>query len=238
MIGAVGVVVPARDEAATIGACLDAIAHALRRLPARVDRAVCLVADRCTDGTANAAAAAFGCWEPGLVCRTEADRTIGEVRALGTRRCLSLLAGHRPDETLLLSTDADSRVDPGWAGEHLARAEEGHHAIAGSAELTSPSELRPLARWRYQSVLDDALGPDGHGNVYGANLGVRADAYAAVGGFAALRTGEDHDLWNRLGRAGFRRCYDDRARVVTSSRLSGRAPGGLAALLRDLSRAS
>ncbi|GAA1949360.1 glycosyltransferase [Amycolatopsis minnesotensis] len=237
MITAVGVVVPARDEAGTVGACLDAIAHALRRLPARLDRAVCVVADRCTDDTAETAAAAFGGWPPGLICRTERDRTIGEVRALGARQCLSRLAAHHPAETLLLSTDADSRVDPAWACEHFARASEGHHAIAGSAELMSPSALRPLARCRYQSLLEDTLRPEGHGNVYGANLGVRADAYASVGGFAALRTGEDHDLWNRLGRAGFRRCYDDRARVITSSRLSGRAPGGLAALLRDLSTA-
>ncbi|QWF86052.1 glycosyltransferase [Amycolatopsis sp. CA-230715] len=237
MIGAVGVVVPARDEVGTVGACLDAIAHALRRLPARLNRAVCLVADRCTDDTAATAAAAFGGWAPGLVCRTDRDRTIGEVRALGVRRCLSPLAGHRPAEILVLNTDADSTVDPAWACEHLARAEEGHHAIAGSAELLTPSALRPLARCRYQSLLEDALGPDGHGNVYGANLGVRADAYAAVGGFAALPTGEDHDLWNRLGRAGFRRCYDDRARVATSSRLSGRAPAGLATLLHGLSKA-
>ncbi|MFD2419651.1 hypothetical protein [Amycolatopsis pigmentata] len=57
----------------------------------------------------------------------------------------------------------------------------------------------------------------------------------ACGGVFPLPTGEDHDLWKRLGRAGFRRCYDENARVLTSSRLAGRAPHGLAALLRRLS---
>ncbi|HVV14573.1 glycosyltransferase family 2 protein [Amycolatopsis sp.] len=234
MIEAVGVVIPARDEETTVGACLDAVGAALQSLPGRLERAVCVVADRCSDRTAETAAAALGGGRWGSVYRSEHDLSLGEVRALGVRQCLSRL-GTDPSVTLLLSTDADSLVDPGWAPAHVARANEGYHAIAGSAELIDPAGLGPLARCRYEAVLDDAAGPEGHGNVYGANLGVRADAYATVGGFAALSSSEDHDLWNRLGRAGFRRCYDETARVLTSARLRGRAPAGLAALLRRLS---
>jgi hypothetical protein len=235
VITAIGVVIPARDEGSTVGACLDALGKALCRLPARVEYATCLVADRCSDNTAEQATHAFAGRPRAATWRNERELTIGEVRALGVRRCLSLLEGHDPGTTLILSTDADSRVDLAWAREHLRRAEEGNHAIAGTAELLDPSGLGPLTRCRYQAVLDDPVRPGGHGNVYGANLGVRADAYTAVGGFSPLSTGEDHDLWRRLGRAGFRRCYDENARVLTSSRLAGRAPHGLAALLRDLS---
>jgi cellulose synthase/poly-beta-1,6-N-acetylglucosamine synthase-like glycosyltransferase len=83
-------------------------------------------------------------------------------------------------------------------------------------------------------VLADARQAEGPGNVFGANLGVRADAYTSVGGFRPLHTGEDHDLWHRLGSAGYRLCFAADALVTTSSRLRGRATGGLADLLRYL----
>ncbi|ASR37217.1 family 2 glycosyl transferase [Prauserella marina] len=235
MIAAIGVVIPARDEESTVGACIGAVVRALRRLPPWIEKTVCLVADRCSDNTAEAATAALrGAWA-GTVLRSEHTRSVGNVRALGTRRCLSLLRNADPARTLLLSTDADSLVAPDWALAHLGRANEGHHAVAGVAELLDSGELGARALRRYRGVLDDAAGPEGHGNVYGANLGVRADAYLAVGGFAPLPTGEDHDLWGRLGLAGFRRCYDRKARVLTSARVTGRAPEGLAALLDRLS---
>ncbi|MEU3274442.1 glycosyltransferase [Saccharomonospora sp. NPDC006951] len=235
MIATVGVVIPARDEESTVGACIGAVVRALRRLPPWIERTVCLVADRCSDDTAEAAAAALRGLRTGTVLRSEHARRVGNVRALGVRHCLSLLRHADPGRTLLLSTDADSLVAPDWARAHLGRANQGHHAVAGVAELLDSGELGARALRRYQGVLDGAAVPEGHGNVYGANLGVRADAYLAVGGFAPLATGEDHDLWNRLGLAGFRRCYDDTARVLTSSRVTGRAPEGLAALLGRLS---
>jgi hypothetical protein len=192
-----------------------------------------VVADRCGDDTARLARAAFGGWRCGTVVANSHTSSIGEVRDLGFRAVQRDLAGHPPGQTLLLSTDADTTVEPGWAREHVARAAEGSHAVAGTAAL-SVSPATPLARDRYQRVLDAARRPEGHGNIYGANLGVRADAYTAVGGFLALPTGEDHDLWQRLRRAGYRLCYDTSARVVTSARLTGRAPHGLAGLLRSL----
>ncbi|GAB3144988.1 glycosyltransferase [Amycolatopsis sp. NPDC004378] len=222
MIGAVGVVVPARDEAELIGACLHALGEALHRLPAGIAHAVCVVADRCRDSTAAIARAASD------VVVSEAARTIGEVRDLGIARVRERL-GSPAAETLLLSTDADTCVTPGWALVHLARARQGYHAIAGTAELSAPFSESEQALRRYDRLLDQAPG-----SVYGANLGVRADAFDAVGGFGRCATGEDHDLWRRLGRAGFRRCFEPAAPVVTSARLDGRAPDGLAALLRRL----
>jgi hypothetical protein len=238
VITAVAVVIPARDEAGAIAACLRAVRRSLLALPPRIDRAVCVVADRCSDDTAHLATAAFGGWRSGRVVVNEDALSIGEVRDFGVRAAGGMLARHEPERTLLLSTDADTTVSAGWAREHLARLGEGSHAVAGAAELSGAFSANPLAQHRYQGVLDHARRPDGHGNVYGANLGVRADAYLAVGGFPALPTGEDHDLWRRLGQAGYRLCYDSRALVVTSSRLTGRAPDGLAGLLRRLHRES
>ncbi|MFD8493788.1 glycosyltransferase [Amycolatopsis sp. NPDC059657] len=229
MIQAVGIVIPARDEAARIGECLRALGRALRDLPVGLETAVCVVADRCHDTTERLVRAN----SDGMVVTNRGPLSIGEVRDLGIQRVRRALSAHRPSTVLLLNTDADTTVSPGWIRRHLDRANAGTHATAGVAELSG--SLGPLARLRYRAVLDGARLPDGHGNVYGANLGVRADAYLSVGGFRPLATGEDHDLWRRLGGAGYRLAYDDKALVTTSSRLDGRAPNGLAELLRSIS---
>jgi len=234
VISAVGVVVPAHNEAEFLGPCLRALRRALAELPARIDRAVCVVADRCTDDTAEIARREFSGWRTGIVTATGVAGSIGEVRDLGVRSVRAVLPRHPDSRVLLLSTDADTTVAPDWAGRHLARASRGSHAIAGCAELAGVSPLTPGAQLRYNQVLADAAVPGGHGNVYGANLGVRADAYTSVGGFRPLRTGEDRDLWRRLGLAGYELCYASDTLVTTSARLHGRATGGLADLLRTL----
>jgi hypothetical protein len=223
MITGVGVIIPARNEAELTGACLLALRRALAELPPRIDRVVCLVADRCTDDTARIATTVFGGWSCGLVATNTRDLSIGEVRDLGIRQVRAALRTHTSGHILLLNTDADTTVAADWARSHLARAEKGSHAVAGTADLSPTTSLPPHAQHRYRDVLDEARRPDG-----------RADAYAAVGGFRPLRTGEDHDLWRRLGRAGYHRCYDPGPTVVTSARLRGRAEGGLADLLRTL----
>jgi hypothetical protein len=234
MISAVGVMVPAHNEAGFLAPCLRALRLALAELPARIDRAVCVVADRCTDATAEIARREFSGWQAGVVALTGVAGSIGEVRDLGMRRVRTALPGHADSRVLLLSTDADTTVAPDWACRHVDRALRGSHAIAGAAELAGVSSLTPGAQLRYNQVLADARRPEGHGNVYGANLGVRADAYTSVGGFRPLRTGEDRDLWRRLGLAGYQLCYASDTLVTTSARLHGRATGGLADLLRSL----
>jgi cellulose synthase/poly-beta-1,6-N-acetylglucosamine synthase-like glycosyltransferase len=231
MITAVGVVVPARDEQRRIGRCVRALATALRALPPWLDISVCVVADRCHDDTARLARAALG---SGRVVVNHADRTIGEIRDLGCRHVLTMLSRHRPDEVLLLGTDADSVVAPDWVRQHVRMIDSGVHATAGTIELTGRPALPPVVAQRYAAVVADAGGPEGHGNVYGANLAVRADAYLAVGGFGTVASGEDRALWRRLGDGGYLRRYVVEPVVRTSARRRGRAPGGLADLLRAL----
>lgn len=74
----------------------------------------------------------------------------------------------------------------------------------------------------------------GHRHVHGANLGVRADAYAAVGGFRALDAHEDVDLVTRLEASGRPIVWGAHAPVRTSTRRIGRAEQGFAAYLRRL----
>jgi hypothetical protein len=234
MISAVGVVVPARDEAALIGACLAGIRHALAQLPPSIERAVCVVADRCIDDTVSVARAELGSWLAAQVVVNERDVTIGEVRDLGFRQVRAALTGHQAAGVWLLSTDADTTVAPDWATAHLRLARHGIHAVAGTAELADQHLLPPSVAARYEAIRAAACRPDGHGNVYAANLGVRADAYQAVGGFGPVRSGEDQDLWHRLGSAGYLLRYATDPSVTTSARKQGRAPGGIADLLSHL----
>ncbi|HEY4022862.1 MAG TPA: glycosyltransferase family 2 protein [Pseudonocardiaceae bacterium] len=234
MIRAVGVLVPARDEAELIRHSLRHLRLALTRLPGRIERAVCVVADRCVDDTAELARAEFAGWPNALVLANDRMSAIGEIRARGVHQVTAMLAGHDPARTLLLSSDADSAVEPDWARAHLRLAERGWHGVAGVVELAQP--LPPGVAARYAAVRGRARTGRGHGNVYGANLGVRADAYTAVGGFGPLASGEDQDLWRRLGAAGFRLTYATEPVVRTSARQHGRAEGGVAALLRRLHR--
>ena len=66
-------------------------------------------------------------------------------------------------------------------------------------------------------------------------MGFSADAYWSVGGFRALPTGEDVELVDRFEAAGLRIHRDAKLSVETSDRRDGRAPGGFARHLRNLS---
>lgn len=71
------------------------------------------------------------------------------------------------------------------------------NAIACVAHLDRPADPTRAAVARYAAVVAPAEGPWGYGNVYGANLGVRA--FDTLGGFGRVPVGEDHDLLSGLG---------------------------------------
>lgn len=255
-ITAVGVVVPARDEQEHIGACLRTVRRALDRLPAGTAIAVTVMLDRCSDRTPDRVAAMVEDWPEAVAMRVAAlggrragtaigpgpahivaGAGVGAVRDLGVRRTLHALRHRPPYATWLLHTDADTTVPPEWALAHVRYADAGACGVAGMAELARFEELSPEAGWLYRRVVLAGLtGLDGdrHRHVYGANLGVRADAYLAVGGFPTDGAGEDHGLWRRLEEAGYPLAKPTGVRVHTSARLRGRAVGGLADLLLAL----
>lgn len=253
-IRAVGIVVPARDEEDAVVACLRSVRRAADAAARRdgVATAVTVVLDRCADRTPERVAALLAGWPRAevLVVRAVGSHRVadtaggplalagggvGALRDLGARHVLGRLGGASPEDTWLLHTDADTVVPPGWVRHHLALARAGAGGVAGLADLDADAAgLSAPARERYAAVLARGLGVGTHDHVYGANLGVRADAYLAAGGFPVDGPGEDHGLWRRLADAGVPLERSRAVRVRTSARLRGRAAGGLADLLRSL----
>jgi glycosyltransferase involved in cell wall biosynthesis len=225
----VAVVIPARNEAATIEATIDSVDEARSQLPGEVTSSCFVVVDASVDDT-------------GAVIERRSQRRglrddqhlptrivevahgcVGAARSAGCRFALDS-ARHEAGRVWLANTDADTVVPSFWLFAQLDLAERDVGAIAGIVELAPDADDR--VRTRFAASYE--LSSDGtHRHVHGANLGVRGDAYLLAGGWRPLPTGEDHDLWLRLGR-----CTDQVSStaitVTTSARTSGRAPLGFA----------
>lgn len=226
MITRVAVVVPAADEQDAVAACLHSLAVArreLHRVVPSVRTRVLVVLDGCRDATA-AVVAHFGDVET-LACGA---RSAGAARRLGAA---AVLARDRPArEVWIAATDADCVVPPDWLLRQFEAARRGAQLVLGTVQ-PGPGLPAPVERaWRAAHS-----GRDGHPHVHGANLGIAAPTYLALGGWRPLATGEDADLVARARAAGHVRIHRlGGLPVVTSSRLHGRAPGGFAAYLREL----
>jgi glycosyltransferase involved in cell wall biosynthesis len=240
VITAIAVVVPARDEERLIGACLAAIRRAARHpAVAALPVTVVVAADSCRDRTARTA-------RRGGARILQVDcRSAGASRALGTAHALELVGADRPapaaEQVWLAHTDADTQVPPSWLADQLAHASAGAHAVVGLVRVRDwgghSAETAGRFLHHYQSTLvhpDARYQQRSHPHVHGANLGVRADAYLAVGGFPQLAVGEDHALVAALEQARFRVHASTDARVTTSARRDPRAPGGFGHFLLGL----
>ena len=144
-------------------------------------------------------------------------------------RCLAALPGDR-GRIWLATTDADSEVPPDWLVAQLQLARDGAEAVAGTIQVADWDGYPIGSGERFLQLYEPSGSGDGHDHVHGANLGVRADAYLAAGGFAPLITGEDHAMWRAL-RARPRVASRGLA-VTTSARRRARAPDGFSSFLR------
>ncbi|WP_420452877.1 glycosyltransferase [Ilumatobacter sp.] len=224
------IVVPACDEAERLGPTLVALERARFQMPSHIGSTVVVVADRCSDATAELARAALP--DPDAVLEVSVA-SAGSARCLGVAHALG--AVDVPDERIwVASTDADTLVPPDWLTRQLDAAAAGFVAIAGIVTLDLARGATPALIRAFDRAY--VLADDGtHQHVHAANLGFRADAYLSSGGWAALATGEDHDLWRRLSAMG-PVVSDSSFSVVTDARRVGRAPDGFAADLDALSQ--
>jgi GT2 family glycosyltransferase len=106
------------------------------------------------------------------------------------------------DADLLAFTDADCRPRPDWLEGLVACLERGEPLVAGRVVVTTSATPNAIERfealWRFRDDPQRRWAPT-------ANLGMRREAFDAIGGFDASyrHIGEDVDLCLRAGAAGF-----------------------------------
>lgn len=231
-LGAIGVVIPARDEADRVDGCLAAVTESVRELGrspagANLEVRIVVVVDGCRDGTADRVAA----WPTVTPVLCTAGR-VGVARAAGIHHLLAMFRRVEVSaaRTWIANTDADSTVSSGWLSTHAAAARRGAAMLLGTVR-PDPAELDRAIEDRWYR--GHRLGDD-HPHVHGANLGIRADWYRRVGGFPPVARQEDVAIVAAVEAAGGRIERTGASPVLTSSRLTGRAPGGMADYLRRL----
>lgn len=215
----IGVVVPANDEEALIGRCLDALKAAARHPDLHGEPVeIVVVLDACRDATRRIAESR------GAACVAVEARNVGVARAAGASALIA--RGAR----WLAFTDADSAVAPDWLARQVETVAD---AVCGVVCIDDWGDYGAEARATYEAGYVDA---DHHRHIHGASLGVSSAAYLRVGGFAPLRCHEDVELVGRLDVQGATIRWTNAVRVNTSARRAARAPDGFAAHLHQVER--
>lgn len=244
----VAVAVPACNEAASIEACVRAIDAAAANALGSTVTLVVLV-NNSSDTTA-----AIACAYRPLAMRMNVVNVVlppGRAHAGGARReAFEHAAALLPDDGVLMTTDADSRVDPHWITANLAELAAGADAVAGvvAFDEAARAALPPLPRraleWRLAALharLGSLLDPRAHDPwpnhiwAWGASLALTVSAYRHVGGLPAIPLAEDRALADAIERCDLRLRRSHAPVVFTSARRNGRAPGGFADLLNSYS---
>jgi hypothetical protein len=147
----------------------------------------------------------------------------------------------------LMTSDADCIVAPDWVAANRAHIEAGAAAVCGLVlPIAHEHASLPPALLRRAALEDRFLdlkaqlemhltGQAGHEQTPGASLAFDPAAYVTAGGFAPMPTHEDRAIILRLKALGLPVVHDRNVTVRASCRLEGRAPGGMAAALRERS---
>ncbi|EPR76707.1 Glycosyl transferase, group 2 family protein [Leifsonia rubra CMS 76R] len=228
LISGMGIVVPARNEEALLPralAALEATCDALReKLGPQTPRVrTILVLDSCTDRSASVAAQ----WNR-VETLTVDYGAVGAARHHGIHHLLTS-SDMSESELWIANTDADSQVPANWLGDQWELAAAGVDVMIGTVR----PDFNDLSEAQRDRWLRTHTPGHANGHVHGANLGVRADRYRAVGGFTPVVEHEDVLLVESLSEAGAQIAATDSCCVLTSGRAFGRTPGGYASHLRE-----
>ncbi|WP_168789679.1 glycosyltransferase [Paraburkholderia aromaticivorans] len=212
------VVIPAHNEAELIGPCVRSIIHASRHSDLDDEEVrIFVVMDSCTDATGLIAASL------GAQLLSVEMRNVGVARATGAQTALA--QGAR----WLAFSDADTTVAEDWLAQQIKCRTD---AVCGVISIENWAGHNAAVRQDFTTTYVDR---DGHRHIHGANLGVSAAAYVAVGGFRPFASNEDVALVEALIAANASVAWSAATRVVTSARLDSRAPQGFGATLRAVS---
>jgi glucosyl-3-phosphoglycerate synthase len=227
------VVIPARDEARTIAACLAALAQQTVG-PAAFE--IIIVADACSDDTEAVTRAAAQRLGLTVTVLQGPGAGSGPARRLGMDAAAARLEALGCGDGLIATTDADSSPAEDWLARQLAHLARGASVVAGLIELDPKDVMRLPAAVRERRDNDarrrwaDVTGSDPeaeHHHFAGASLGVTAQIYRRVGGLDACAALEDQAFGAKLARHGIPVVRAADVRVRTSARTDGRARRGL-----------
>lgn len=252
---AVCVVIPVRNEAASLERSLAALAaqsDASRRPFDHRRYELLLLANNCTDRSAAIAREFAGLHRQLSLHVAEVELPPHEANIGHVRRLLMDAAAARlnasPSNGVIASTDGDTVVAHDWLARTLHDIESGADAVGGRIAIDAGDDIDAdlrrrrrcdaayrLAEERLASLLDPEPAdpwPRHHQHFCGS-LAVTRAAYVQVGGLPRVPYLEDEALVAALRRHDLRIRHSPTVRVVTSGRHVGRAEVGLAWQLRQ-----
>lgn len=192
----VSVIVPVRDAAAILGACLDRLGR-----QTAVDGVEVIVVD---NGSHD---------DSGLAARSHpaVDQVIHERRRGSYAARNAGIAAARG--AVFAFTDADCEPEATWLAEGLAALAAGGDLAAGPVSTIRSPSPSLWERYDEANYLDQAMFVD-HGFAATANLFVKRAVVDTIGPFdAALRSGGDVEFSQRAVNAGFELRYAPEAVV-------------------------
>ncbi len=246
------IVVPARNEEATLPALIAALADQRDLHGAPLDPAayeIVVLLNNCTDRSAEVGANLCANYPRLHLHIVEIFFAAEEAHVGRARQALFDAAFVRFElleklDGLILTTDADSRPAPDWITQNRAEIERGVDGVGGRIVLDAdeaamlPASVRRflLLDIGYRRALEELrslYAPEQHDPFprhhqhFGGSLAVTASAYGMAGGMPLHRTNEDVALYRAIVDSGGRFRHSYASRVVTSARMIGRAQGGL-----------
>ena len=239
------IAIPVKNETERIAKCLQALAFQHEAPPYQI----VLLLNNCTD-TTGAVVNALARKLPVPLHSMEINlprklANAGYARHLVMEAAAQLVAPNG----VLLTTHADSQVDPNWIAYNLRALGRGADAVAGRIDIDPveaaliPSSLHEddARECLYGALLDTinaTLDPDvfdplpRHTEHSGASIAVTLSAYRRVGGMPPIPLGEDRAFFAALRRIDARIRHAPEVRVTVSARTNGRATGGMADTIR------
>lgn len=236
------IAIPVCNEEKRITACVDALAVTVADRPGC---GVVLMVNNSADASVAVAQAALSArGMTGIIA------VVGLAPRIATagwarRLALDMAAQWAEPDAVLMTTDADARVAPGWAEANLALLAGGAHLVCGHIAPDPAEASRLPESIRRSSAVEEAytalsieldarLDPrphdpwPHHGRAAGASLAIRARDYRMLGGMPPLPCSEDRAFAALAERHDLRVRHSDAPLVTVSCRVKGRARGGMA----------
>lgn len=244
----ISIVVPVRDEAATIRHLLESFTAQV--LPPGFGNTcfeILLLANNCTDDSV-AIIKKFQSENPNIPVRlAEVQLDPAQANVGYVRRLLMTEAFLRQRERggVIMTTDGDTTVAPDWIASNLLEIGRGADAVGGrilipriqldsmhafARELHLADERYRLLTAEIEALIDELPFDDGprHHQHFNASFAVTADAYERSGGMPCVEYLEDCAFYERLERADLRVRHSPDVVVYTSARPKGKSKFGLA----------